>query len=340
MSEPTTSSAGLQHGGWLAEAERRFGRPAAGWLDLSTGINPFAYAVPSIPAEAWQRLPDEGDIALLTAAARRYYGTTADHPMAAAPGSQALIQWLPRVVPVRLDADCAAILSPTYSEHAKCWRDGGYRVEPIDGIEQVADRHAVVVIGNPNNPDGRRTTPAALLALAERLAARGALLVVDEAFADVDPKLSVATAAGRRGLVVLRSFGKFFGLAGARLGFAFGPAELIARLTDALGPWAVGGPVLRVAAQAMNDAGWIVGMRRHLAEAATRLDAVLKANGLEVVGGTDLFRLAAHPEAGEVYNRLGRRGILVRDFHDHPAWLRFGIPPESGLPRLAAALEA
>jgi cobalamin biosynthetic protein CobC len=277
---------------------------------------------------------------LLMAAARRYYGTTADHPMAAAPGSQALIQWLPRVVPVRLDAGCVAILSPAYGEHAKCWRDGDYRVEAIARLEQVADRHAVVVIGNPNNPDGRRTTPATLLALAEQLAARGALLVVDEAFADVDPKLSVATAAGRPGLVVLRSFGKFFGLAGARLGFAFGSAELTARLSDALGPWAVGGPALRVAAQAMNDAGWIVGMRRLLAEAAAQLDAVLKAGGLEIAGGTDLFRLAAHPEAGEIYSRLGRRGILVRDFRDHPQWLRFGIPPESGLARLAAALEA
>lgn len=340
MNDATTSPGpgGLQHGGRLAEAERRFGRPSAGWLDLSTGINPFAYPVPALPAEAWQRLPDEGDMALLMAAARRYYGTTAGQPMAAAPGSQALIQWLPRVVPVRLDADCAAIVSPTYGEHDKCWRDGGYRVEAIDGIEQVADRHAVVVIGNPNNPDGRRTTPATLLALAERLAARGALLVVDEAFADVDPKLSLATAAGRPGLVALRSFGKFFGLAGARLGFAFGPADLMARLADALGPWAVGGPVLRVAAQAMNDATWIVAMRRRLAEAAAQLDATLKAGGLEIVGGTDLFRLAAHPEAGETYSRLGRRGILVRDFRDHPAWLRFGIPPESGLARLAAAL--
>ncbi|HET6222912.1 MAG TPA: aminotransferase class I/II-fold pyridoxal phosphate-dependent enzyme, partial [Dongiaceae bacterium] len=156
--------------------------------------------------------------------------------------------------------------------------------------------------------------------------------------ADVDPKLSLAAAAGRPGLVALRSFGKFFGLAGARLGFAFGPVDLMARLADALGPWAVGGPVLRVAAQAMNDATWIVAMRRRLAEAAAQLDATLKAGGLEIVGGTDLFRLAAHPEAGEIYSRLGRRGILVRDFRDHPAWLRFGIPPESGLARLAAAL--
>ncbi|MGH6959585.1 MAG: aminotransferase class I/II-fold pyridoxal phosphate-dependent enzyme, partial [Dongiaceae bacterium] len=265
----------LPHGGNLTAAEARFGRPAAGWLDLSTGINPFAYPVPEVPAAAWHRLPDAADQARLFTAARRYYGATSGQPMAVASGSQALIQWLPRLVPAKTGAEQAAILSPTYGEHAKCWADGGYTTEAIDELDAVADRHSIVVLANPNNPDGRRIEPAALLALADGLARRDALLVVDEAFVDVEPRLSVAAAAGRAGLVVLRSFGKFFGLAGLRLGIALGPPPFIAQLTDALGPWAVSGPGMLIATQAMNDARWIVEMRQQLRRTAIRLDQLL-----------------------------------------------------------------
>ncbi len=328
----------LLHGGNLAAAEARFGRPAAGWLDLSTGINPFAYAIPEIPASAWHRLPDGSDQARLFTAAHRCFGTTSNLTMALANGSQALIQWLPRLLPAATGVGRAAIVSPTYGEHAKCWADGGYRIEAIDRLDAFADRHSIVVLANPNNPDGRQTEPAILLSLADRLARRGGMLVVDEAFVDVEPRLSIATAAGRAGLIVLRSFGKFFGLAGLRLGIALGPELVIRRLTDALGPWAVSGPAMHIASVAMNDARWIVDMRLQLRQAAIRLDRQLMAVGLNIVGGTDLFRLVAHPGAAELYELLGRHGILMRNFAHRADWLRIGLAPDSGLARLGVAL--
>jgi cobalamin biosynthetic protein CobC len=231
-----------------------------------------------------------------------------------------------------------AIPTPTYGEHARNWAASGWAVESIDGLADVADRHAIVVLANPNNPDGRRIAPEALLALADRLAARRGLLVVDEAFADLTPRLSLAAAAGRPGLVILRSFGKFFGLGGLRLGFALGPAALIVDLADALGPWAVSGPALQIGAAALTDAAWIAATGQRLARAAARLDSLLTAAGLSIVGGTDLFRLATHPDAPALFERLGRNGILVRDFPERSTWLRFGIPADRDFDRLAQAL--
>lgn len=328
----------LHHGGDLTAAERRFGRPVRGrWLDLSTGINPTAYPLPDLPAEAWSRLPDRKSLARLIDAAQGYYGVPAADCIVAAPGSQALIQWLPRLHAPGPEG-AVAVLTPTYGEHARAWAMAGCAVESIADLADVADRHAVVVLANPNNPDGRRFDPDRLRALADRLSARGGLLVVDEAFADVAPELSLAGAAGRPGLVVLRSFGKFFGLGGLRLGFALGPPPLIAALAEALGPWAVSGPAVHIGAAALADTAWIAAARQRLAEGACRLDALLSGAGFSILGGTDLFRLTEHPEAPVLFERLGRAGILARDFPERPQWLRFGIPTKADLARLSDVL--
>ncbi|WP_119458952.1 threonine-phosphate decarboxylase CobD [Rhodospirillaceae bacterium SYSU D60014] len=328
----------LHHGGNLAAAEERFGRPRQGWLDLSTGINPAAYPLPALPPEAWARLPDGAQIAALLAAAQDHYGVPDRGCIVAAPGSQALIQWLPRLMHSPATDTTVAVLTPTYGEHARSWAGAGFAVDPVADFSAVTDRHTIVVLANPNNPDGRQIAPDRLLALAGRLAARGGLLVVDEAFADLTPRLSLASAAGRPGLVILRSFGKFFGLGGLRLGFALGPAALIDRLADALGPWPVSGPATRIGAAALTDSAWIAMTRQALANATQRLDALLTGAGLSLVGGTDLFRLVEHPAAPTLFERLGRAGILVRDFPERPRWLRFGIPTESGFDRLSESL--
>jgi cobalamin biosynthetic protein CobC len=231
-----------------------------------------------------------------------------------------------------------AILGFTYAEHARCWRLAGHRVTVEETLEAAAGADCVIVT-NPNNPDGRRVEPERLMALAGRLAARGGLLVADEAFADVTPGLSVAGEAGRPGLCVLRSFGKFFGLAGLRLGFALGGGDLVRRLEDHLGPWAVAGPALEIGSRAMEDGDWIAATRVRLADSARELDALLDSHELAVVGGTDLFRLARVPDAGRLFEHLGRRGILARSFEARPDWLRFGLPPDDAAwERLRAAL--
>jgi len=321
------------HGGALDRAIARFGGVRADWIDLSTGINPWPYPVPAVPAEAWTRLPDEAALRGLIEAARAFYGAAADAAVTVAPGSQALIQMLPRLVPRAQ----VAVVGPTYAEHARCWALAGHDVQVIQTIE--TSTAPILVLVNPNNPDGRRWISDRLRTLAESQAARGGLLVVDEAFAEVVPNLSLVPQAGMPGLVILRSFGKFFGLAGLRLGFAFGPAALIGQLSAAFGPWAVSGPALEIGRAALSDHDWAGMTRGRLAAAAQSLDAVLSAADIEPISGTDLFRLVRIAAAGQLADRLGRHHILVRRFARQPDFLRFGLPPdEAARARLRAAL--
>ncbi|TNC98120.1 MAG: cobC [Stygiobacter sp.] len=316
------------HGGDLKAAEARWGKSAAGWLDLSTGINPWPYPVGPLAAHVWHRLPGAGEDAALRAAAAAAYGCRPDQVLAT-PGSSAVIQVL-----ARSQSPCrVAVVSPTYGEHAAAWTLAGHGVSEVSVPADGAGAEVLVLV-NPNNPDGRTHSPADILALTERFA----LVVVDQAFGEVVPHLSVAGQL-RPGLVVLHSFGKFYGLAGLRLGFCLGMPDLLAGLAAQLGPWPVSGPALAIGAAALADRVWAEASRAHLAHAATRLDAVLAAAGLRAVGGTSLFRLVEHPDAAGLYDRLGRAGILVRAFAHRPTWLRFGLPGgETALRRLEQAL--
>lgn len=326
---------GLEHGGGLDQAELLFGRPAAGWLDLSTGINPWPYPLPVFPTDCWQRLPGSAALARLNAVAAGFYRVPDPDCLVAAAGSQALIQLLPRLLP----PGPVAVVGPTYGEHVRCWRLAGHDAAEVAGLPDDGGHYRYVVVVNPNNPDGRTRQPADLVALARRMAAVDGLLVVDEAFGETAPELSVAPATGQGGLVVIRSFGKFFGLAGLRLGFAAAAPALVAALAGSLGPWAVSGPAHVVAIQALADPAWIAETRRRLTAAAAELDRVLTQAGLGVVGGTPLFRLIESADAGEIYDRCGRAGILLRRFSARPSWLRLGLPPDrGGLERLAACL--
>ena len=303
------------HGGNLGMARGRFPSAPEPWIDLSTGINPWPYPLPALPTTAWRRLPEEAELtALREAAARHYRAPDAEH-VAMAPGSQALIQMLPRLRPL----GTVRVLGPTYAEHALAWSEAGHRLVEEEAVD-------VTVLVNPNNPDGRVLPADTVLALAERAAGRGGWLVVDEAFADVAPERSVAAHAGRPGLVVLRSFGKFFGLAGLRLGFALAEPALAAGLRAAFGPWPVNGPAVAVAAAAFADPDWSAATRARLADSAARLADLLGRAGFGDAGGTTLFRLAVHPEAQRFFARLGAAGILVRRFEIEPSWLRFGLP--------------
>lgn len=326
---------GRPHGGDLERAEAIHGRPADGWLDLSTGINPWPYPLPAIPDEAWTRLPGAAALGALHAAAREAYGVDPAAGIVAAPGTQALIQLVPRLVV----AGEVRVLGPTYGEHAPAWALAGHAVAEVAEVSALPDGLAGVVVCNPNNPDGRVVGREDLLDLAGRLAGMGGLLLVDEAFADVTPEASVADAAATPGLVVLRSFGKFFGLAGLRLGFALAAPETAERLATLLGPWAVAGPALAVGRQALADAAWIAGMRRRLAGETAALRQVLADGGLELQGGTDLFQLVRCPDAEALQQRLAAHGIWIRVFPGRPGLARFGLPGgDAARARLARAL--
>ncbi len=322
----------LEHGGRLRDAARHWDIPLADWLDLSTGIAPWLYPV-VISDAAWQRLPEDNDG--LEAAAIRYYGHPAPLPL---PGSQAAILWLPRL----FSPGIAVLPAPTYGEYAPAWHAAGHAVREVaaadlDGAAAEAD---VVMLANPNNPTGVQREAVDLRALAAKLAARGGWLVVDEAFADAAEDNTLAAEAGTTlpNLMVLRSLGKFFGLAGARVGFLCAAPALSARLAESLGPWTVAHPSRQAAAQALADTAWQAVQRQRLAAASQRLGELLAQHGLPSVDGGLLFRYAPTPRAAALRDFLARRGILVRLFAT-PAALRVGLPAnDADWQRLDAAL--
>jgi len=327
----------ILHGGDITRAEELYGVPADGWLDLSTGINPnpYPFSLGDIDAKAFSRLPLKKTIKDLQQAATAYYGAPDLDNVVAAPGTQALIQWLPRLK----GHSRVAIIGPTYAEHARSWRSCGHTVVEITDLTQAHSDFDVVVVVNPNNPDGRTHDPEALLELHGHLAARGGWLVVDEAFADVTPEISLAPHCGAEALVVLRSYGKFFGLAGLRLGFALTGNATAHRLTEALGPWAVPEPAAIIATQSFRDGKWIADTRDDLSRAQHRLKAVLVREKINIVGATGLFTLVQLSDAQALHAHLAKRGIWTRIFPENPAWLRFGMPGKtSDWERLSAAL--
>ena len=321
----------LEHGGRLREAATRHGIPLADWLDLSTGINPNAWPAPPLPASAWARLPEDEDG--LEAAARDYYGTACLLPVA---GSQAAIQALPHLI-----APCrVGVIHPGYSEHARAWRQAGHAVTtvPVPELDSAVARSNVIVLIHPNNPTGACFTREQLLDWRAQLTARGGWLVVDEAFMDATPEASLAPLCPLPGLVVLRSVGKFFGLAGARVGFVCAEPGLLTRLKTHFGPWTLTAPSRHVAARAFDDHAWQQATREGLKLASQRLAALLQRHALTPRGGCALFQWVPTPYAAELHDRLARSGILTRLF-ETPASLRFGLPgAEADWARLDAAL--
>jgi cobalamin biosynthetic protein CobC len=321
------------HGGNLDAARKRFPGAPEPWIDLSTGINPVSFPIPTLPTEVWSRLPtcSEED-ALLAAAATRYRVANSEM-IVAAPGTQALIQLLPRLTP-RSDV---AILRPTYEEHEACWTRQGHRVSLVNDLESI--RADIVIVVNPNNPTGRIVPASALHAVAAELAKKQGLLIVDEAFIDVLPEAASIAPDLPLATIVLRSFGKTYGLAGLRLGFAIAEISLASRIRAELGPWAVSGPALSIGKAALRDTQWLAATTARLESDRQRLDAMLEATRFTVLGGTPLFRLARHSEAINIVEKLGRRGIHVRVFAAEPQWLRFGLPgDEQAWERLSIAL--
>ena len=321
------------HGGALEAARRAYPGAPEPWIDLSTGINSIAFSVGVLPAAAWARLPDAPALAGLERTAANRYRVPPGVGVVAAPGTQALIGRLPALRP----GDDVRVLGPTYGEYEAAFRAGGARVRTVTDPAMLAGADLAVVV-NPNNPDGRLLAPDALAALAGRVG----LLVVDEAFADVvPPGWSLVPHLNGVRAVVLRSFGKTYGLAGLRLGFALAAPGLVEWLRAQLGPWPVSGPAITVGTRALADAGWLDDARARLEADAARLLFMLRSAGGRPLGGTPLFQLIEHPAAGALFEALAERGILVRPFAGAPTWLRFGLPGSAeAWTRLDAALRS
>ena len=323
----------LEHGGRLRKAALEYGIAEADWLDLSSGLAPWPFAVPDIPLRAWARLPETDDG--LEQSACEYYGASQVLPVA---GSQMAIQLLPRL----RRAGKVGVLSPCYAEHAEAWRRNGYIVREVveQEVDFFIDNLDVLVVVNPNNPTGLCIAPTRLLEWHSRLAQRGGWLVVDEAFMDNTPQLSLAPFSHQVGLVVLRSFGKFFGLAGVRLGFVLAERKLLKLLAEQVGPWAVSGPTRVLGQVCLQDKPAHARQRARSAAASERLVALLEKHGFQPQGGCALFQWLSTEYAEELHEFMALRGILLRLFSSTSS-LRFGLPgEEADWLRLDQAFEA
>lgn len=305
----------VDHGGGLDAAAREFGGVRADWLDLSTGINPCPYPVGQVSDAAWSDLPDSNAFAALEAAARVFWRVPPGAGVLAAAGASALIARMPQLA----SAGTVAIAGPTYNEHGRAFRAAGWQV--------TNGPAAARVLVHPNNPDGRVWMAADI----------DGLTIIDESFCDVMPEVSMMAEAERPGVVILKSFGKFWGLAGLRLGFAIGDPALIARLSRAIGPWAVSGPALEIGTRALRDEAWAQAERRRLTLDAARLDGLVKR---PLVGGTPLFRLYDVGDAVGFQTRLARAKIWCRVFPYSDRWVRLGLPgTPQGWARLQGAVQ-
>jgi cobalamin biosynthetic protein CobC len=334
--EREKGAAVTDHGGSLGRARALFPQAPEPWVDLSTGINPHSYPLFELPATALSRLPEPARVHELNVIAAAAYGAPSALNIAAAPGTQILLPRVASLVP----PGRALVLGPTYAEHARAAAIAGHMVAEVSVLGDLANADLAVVV-NPNNPDGRVVERETLLELARALHSKGGLLVVDEAFMDVGPREhSVAGDVEQGGLVVLKSFGKFFGLAGLRLGFAIAAETVAQRLEAEFGPWAVAGPALEYGVRALGDHAWQDEMRKRLQSEAARLDAMLQHLHIQVTGGTALFRYVEIANASELFAWLGAHGILIRNFSWSATALRFGLPGgEAEWMRLERALQ-
>ena len=323
----------LEHGGRLREAAAHYQIPLENWLDLSTGINPVAWPVPALSTDCWQRLPEANDG--LEAAAAEYYGNPNLLPVA---GSQAAIQLLPTLLP----RAAVACISPLYAEHPHAWAKAGHRLRFLQNAllpRAIGAATPYVLLCNPNNPTGDRHPHDAAVDAAKQLKKRGGWLIVDEAFIDARPEDSLTPLAGTDdapNLIVFRSLGKFFGLAGARVGFLFAAPDLLNKMAEAMGPWAVAGPAREAARLALQDTAWQSRMRPYLCAAGERLHQLLAPLG--EVKSTALFAALTTPHSNELHEYLASQGILTRRFEQQPL-IRFGLPSnEEAWQRLASTL--
>jgi cobalamin biosynthetic protein CobC len=307
----------IRHGGNLREAASRYGIALADWLDLSTGINPRAYPVPAVPADTWRRLPEDADGFAELAA--KHYGAPGALPVA---GSQAAI----RALPALLRKGVAAVAPLTYGEYAPAFERAGHRIVPLDvASEKLPGDVDHVIVANPNNPTTAHLDRDVLLEWHQQLSARGGTLIVDEAFADAYNDASLAPESDREGLVVLRSVGKFYGLAGIRAGFVLASQSLRDALNETLGAWTVSGPARHAVSAAFNDHAWQTATRETLTRDSARLVALIRDQGFQALS-TPLFAWFESPNAADLQHALAEKGIWTRLFeHGKSPSLRIGL---------------
>ena len=310
------------HGGDLEWAKNHFSKNHSNWLDLSTGINPTAYPFVLNNYFDYNSLPSNTLLQNCKGACLKFFGCRNHNELLIAPGSQILISQLPHIFQNKK----VAIISPTYGEHAPAWKSGGHHVELVQSLSKAeAINPDIILLVNPNNPNGNFFDSDTLHRVAENQKSKGGYLIVDEAFIDIMPEKSCSKFSDMDGLIILRSFGKFFGLGGVRLGAMIAPDEICYAINQRIGPWAVSSSALSIATQAYLDEAWINSQKHELRFCAKKMDQMLISVGCDIIGGTDLFRLVSFNRSKDLFQHLGEEGIYVRHFEYNDQWLRFGL---------------
>jgi len=307
----------ITHGGDLTAATREFGLPAKGWIDLSTGINPVNFPDLKVKDHSFRILPTSEQVTNLLKVAGDFYQIPTSMSIIPSPGTQAVLQHIPRLFPKRK----VAILSPTYSEYENTWSRSGNEIIRAGNIQELKMGDVAVVV-NPNNPDGRRHQIESLIEIAEHVET----LIIDETFCDHSSEVSIISKLQMQNIIVLRSIGKFFGLAGLRLGFVISKTNITNSIEEMLGPWAVSGPAIEIGTRALLDKPWIEKMDGILSIKSKELDSLLTRQKLKILGKTVLFKLVESNNAQFIYQTLAKSGILVRKFNGQKNWLRIGLP--------------
>jgi len=308
----------LKHGGRLREAAEHYQIPLSDWIDLSTGINPNGYPIPNIPSALWQRLPEDQDD--LIATAQRYYQCAS---LLAVAGSQAAIQSLPLLRP----QGKVGFIQPSYAEHAYAWKKAGHHIinlEP-DTINQHIKQLNVLVLVNPNNPSAQIFTHEQCLSWLAQLNTHNGWLIIDEAFIDATPELSLSHLAPLKGLIILRSIGKFFGLAGIRSGFVLAEPAILNELAEHLGPWTISNPSRFMTQHALQNTSWQQTTRGNINKQSLRLQQLLQQYQLAITGSNPLFQWIKTQQASHIHQQLAQQAVFTRLF-THPSSIRFGLP--------------
>lgn len=317
----------MLHGGQLQEAKSQFPHVLQNWIDLSTGINPYAYPFSPISIKCATQLPSINDEWCLRKLAALRYEVKAPSLVAVAPGTQILISLLPYI----FKAKQVCILCPTYMEHIKSWQQAGILVHQVRSLDEfmgfASQDQTIGIICNPNNPDGRLLKIQKMQEIIESWNNFQNHIIVDEAFMDFEEQ-SIAALLPNPGLTILRSFGKTYGLAGVRLGFLLSDTRIIEKVKEMLGPWSLSGQALHIGLQALQDQDWLLQTKNQLAKQVQQLDKLFINNNCKVVGGTHLFRLIEMKDASVFWKYLANYGIWVRRFDYNLQWLRFGLSQE------------
>ncbi|WP_339669078.1 threonine-phosphate decarboxylase [Dasania marina] len=314
----------LEHGGNLLQARQQYPDAQQPWLDLSTGISPWSWPVTDLPQACWQRLPEYSDS--FSRVVSNYYGVQGLVPVA---GSQQAIELLPQLLP----PSTVAMPLWGYAEHRQAWQKAGHQLLTYNSYAHLLgllDQVEHVLVINPNNPTGELWDNTALQRLQQKVAG---YLIIDEAFIDSCSQTSMLQHVEQGSLIVLRSMGKFFGLAGMRVGFVYLPIELKARFEQRLLLWGLTAPSLYIAEQALSDSAWQIQQQQRIHNMQQAMQQLLATRLPDfTIKPGPLFISVAGPyeKLRSIKQQFAQQGIWLRIFApqqpDGDGLLRFGLP--------------